>query len=147
MKKNLKKFINLVLIFSTSFILFGCGNESIEGEWKVTKLQLDELNMDEPMSLDDTFDMFKEEYPDVSEERIDGLKRSFEELEIIFYDDGSFDFIDNLNDDTNSGTWNKIEDSDKYSIKLGGEYMEAEISGGELMWEIEGIDGIVVFEK
>ena len=37
------------------------------------------------MSLDDTFDMFKEEYPDVSEERIDGLKRSFEELEIIFY--------------------------------------------------------------
>ena len=36
------------------------------------------------MSLDDTFDMFKEEYPDVSEERIDGLKRSFEELEIIF---------------------------------------------------------------
>lgn len=31
------------------------------------------------MSLDDTFDMFKEEYPDVSEERIDGLKRSFEE--------------------------------------------------------------------
>ena len=42
------------------------------------------------MSLDDTFDMFKEEYPNVSEERIEKIKRSFEELEIIFYKNRTF---------------------------------------------------------
>lgn len=132
------------MIGITAIALQGCGTESIEGSWKVSKIQMD--GMDKPEKVEKAVKELSEQYENSTPEEIQESVDLVTGIGLSFYEDGTMTMSQSGYGLSVNGTWTETSDN-VYTINADYETTTVTLDGHELYMVDNSGENTYVFEK